>query len=224
MWNTTTALNTTEMSPTGSQAPEWVELIPAGEVIGRDGRRWLNNNPFAVVQAFIAGNMDLPVDLEHATELKGSQGEPAPAVGWVKELKVMDGAVWGRVAWNQTGVQLIATRQYRYLSPVILYQKDTGAIAGLTSVALTNRPNLNLRALNRHGEGGGQAGAARTLSADERAVCARLGISEGAYSNTAPGNGSSGRGSALASALSADEQLVCQRMGITEADYLRTAI
>jgi len=223
MWNLTTALNTTEINPTGTQAPEWVELVPAGEVIGRDGRRWVNNNPFAVVQAFQRNGVDLPVDLEHATELKAPKGEAAPAVGWVQELREMDGAIWGRVTWNRTGSQLIATRQYRYLSPVILYGKSNGVIAALSSVALTNRPNLHLQALNQHGEAGGQVSTARALNADEQKICYLLGVSEEKYLQAEARDGSAHNSSEVAGAMSDDERLICRLLGVSEEEYMKTA-
>jgi phage I-like protein len=142
------ALNNTEIGLENDALPEWVELIPSGQVVGRDGRSWSNSNPQGIIDAFNSLGMDLPVDIEHATELKAPRGEAAPAAGWIKALENRTGSIWGRVEWNPTGRELVGGKQYRYLSPVILYQKDSGLIAGLTSVALTNRPNLNLQALN----------------------------------------------------------------------------
>ena len=83
------------------QAPEWIPLVPAGQVVGRDGREWVNDNPQLVLDAFAAGSADLPLDLEHATELKAPQGEPAPAVGWIQELQIRGGQIWGRVDWTE---------------------------------------------------------------------------------------------------------------------------
>ena len=143
-----TALNSTEMFLQQGTLPEWVELIPAGRVRGRDGRAWNNSAPQTILEHFTAQRMDLPIDLEHSTELKAPKGEAAPAAGWIKELQNREGTIWGRVEWNQLGEELVATKQYRYLSPVILFHKDNGLIVGLTSVGLTNRPNLNLQALN----------------------------------------------------------------------------
>ena len=128
--------------------PERVELVPAGEVKGRDGRRWVNDNPLSILERFALQGADLPVDIEHSTELRAPKGEPAPAAGWVHRLEVVNGAVWGAINWNDTGRSLVGGKQYRYLSPVILYAPGTGRIAGLSSVALTNRPNLHLPALN----------------------------------------------------------------------------
>lgn len=147
------ALNSIELATIVASAdgeiPEWTELIPAGQVTGRDGRSWNNSDPSSILAAFAASGADLPVDLEHSTELKAPQGEPAPAAGWVKELQNRDGAVWGRIDWTDNGRELVASKSYRYLSPVIVYQRDNGLIVGLSSVGLTNRPNLRLPALNQ---------------------------------------------------------------------------
>lgn len=142
------ALNFTFKDP--ADVPEWIELLPAGPTVqGRDGRAW-RLIPDDVVQAFNADNADLPVDIEHATELRGPEGKPAPAVGWITGLEARNGAVWGRVEWNNSGGVAISERQYRYISPVFLYDKE-GRIVKLTSAALTNQPNLRLTALNREG-------------------------------------------------------------------------
>ena len=143
--NVSVALNGAELA---GYLPERVELVPAGEVKGRDGRRWVNDNPLSILERFALQGADLPVDIEHSTELRAPKGEPAPAAGWVHRLEVVNGAVWGAINWNDTGRSLVGGKQYRYLSPVILYDPGTGRIAGLSSVALTNRPNLHLPALN----------------------------------------------------------------------------
>lgn len=226
MWKQQAALNSTMIDAGSNLAPEWVELIPAGEVVGRDGRRWTNHNPSAIIQAFETGGMDLPVDLEHATELKASKGEAAPAVGWVKTLKAMEGAIWGRVLWNETGRRLIVSRQYRYLSPVILYEKSSGGIAGLTSVALTNRPNLRLQALNHQAGVRKPVSITRALNADESMICARLGVSEDEFLKTDPTSGykRSSLSSLYANTMSADERMICERIGISEEEYLKVIL
>ena len=130
-------------------APEWVELIPAGPyVVGRDGRRWLFDQPEQVVKNSMLG-ADLPLDWEHSTEKKAPQGDEAPAAAWITSLEVRAGALWGRIAWNDRGRASVASREYRYLSPVFTYDRDTLRIFRLTSVGLVNSPNLQLPALNR---------------------------------------------------------------------------
>lgn len=175
------ALNSTEIAALEEGLPAWVHLIPAGQVDGRDGRSWNNSEPQAIVDAFLAGGMDLPIDIEHSTELKAPQGEPAPAAGWIKELEDRSGGIWGRAEWNETGRTLVGGKQYRYLSPVILYNPESGTIAGLTSIGLTNRPNLNLQALNH------QTGSAKPPKEDRmlKALLAALALPEDATAEQA---------------------------------------
>lgn len=127
--------------------PEWLELVPAGEFQGRDGRRWINDQPDQVLAYNQALNRDTVVDIEHASELKAPQGEPAPAGGWIRELAVRDGAVWGRVEWTDLGTGLLSSRHYRYYSPALLYDAEH-RVRGIASVGLTNKHNLDLPALN----------------------------------------------------------------------------
>ena len=142
----------------GGGAPEWVELLPAGpEVMGRDGRRWRLDDPEAVAAASLDGSdskkREIPIDWEHATEIKAPQGEPAPAAGWITRLEVRQGALWGRVEWTERGREAVASREYRYLSPVFEYEKKGKRITRLLSAGLTNSPNLALSALNQQGQG-----------------------------------------------------------------------
>lgn len=48
-----------------ADAPEWVHLMPAGEVVARDGRQFVNSDPEAIIADFQARNVDLPIDFEH---------------------------------------------------------------------------------------------------------------------------------------------------------------
>lgn len=136
--------------PADGQAPEWIELLPGGErVLGRDGREWVNDQPQALLDAFAGDGKEIPIDIEHATELQAPQGLPAPAAGWIQALELRGAnALWGRVAWTPKGKEAVANREYRYVSPVFLYAKDSRRILKITSVGLTNQPNLRLPALN----------------------------------------------------------------------------
>lgn len=135
------------------EVPEWIELIPAGiAVIGRDGRAWINDDPAGVVAASAAEVQPLPLDWEHATEERAPEGLEAPAAGWIDRLEVREGgAIWGRVAWTPRGGAQVAAKEYRFVSPVFTYDKLSRRIGRLTSVGLTNTPNLSLTALNRQG-------------------------------------------------------------------------
>ena len=130
--------------------PRQLLLVPAGNFGGLDGRTWHNPSPQAVIARTRQIGRDIPIDIEHATELKGPQGEPAPAQGWIRlaDLKVIEGAIWGSVQWNNTGQALLADKAYRYYSPAFLYDNQ-GEVRSLKSVGLTNSQNLAaLPALN----------------------------------------------------------------------------
>ncbi|WP_299734003.1 phage protease [uncultured Endozoicomonas sp.] len=139
-------------SLTGDDAlPERLELIPAGVFSGLDGRSWNNPFPEAVIDRTRGVSRDIPIDIEHATELKGPKGEAAPAQGWIRldDLEVIDGAIWGAVEWNNSGRALLGDKAYRYYSPAFLFDGD-GEVRSIKSVGLTNTQNLSqLPALNQ---------------------------------------------------------------------------
>lgn len=132
------------------QAPEWIELIPAGEFVGRDGRGpYRLANAAAVIAASQALRMDagLPIDYDHATDFGAPAGRPAPAAGWIRDLEGRDGAIWGQVEWTRHGAAAVAMREYRYISPVFEYAQS-GEVVRLLRAALTNNPNLYLTAIS----------------------------------------------------------------------------
>lgn len=130
--------------------PEWIQLLPAGPTIqGTDGRAWTLTDPADLITAFQRRSTPLVVDWEHSSEHRAPQGLEAPAAGWIHRLELRGGAVWGNVSWTPKAAQQIQAREYRFLSPVFMHEKDSGRIVRLSSVALTNQPNLAMTALNR---------------------------------------------------------------------------
>lgn len=136
--------------PLDGLVPEWVQILPPGpEVVGEDSRGWWLRHPDQVLAALQRRARPLVIDWEHATELRAPAGLDAPAAGWVTEYEMRDGMIFGKSEWTARAAQQIANREYLYLSPVLLYQKDNREIVGVTSIGLTNQPNLPLKALNR---------------------------------------------------------------------------
>jgi len=135
------------------EAPEWIQLLPAGQIItGRDGRTWINDRPENILAAFAADGKDLPIDWEHSTQLKAPKGEAAPAAGWIKEMELRAGSIWGRVEWTGKGAATVISRENRYISPVFHFEIETNRIFRIVSCGLTNQPNLHLDALNHEKE------------------------------------------------------------------------
>jgi phage I-like protein len=133
-----------------SGAPEWIMLFPNGRmVVGRDKRQFLVNDPEAVA-ANSRPLLPLVIDYEHDFEMR-SPGDDTPAAGWIEELEVRDGAIWGRASWSARAANAIAGKEWRFISPVLLYRRDTDPmeVAAIASAGLTHRPNLDLKALNR---------------------------------------------------------------------------
>ncbi len=131
-------------------APDWVHIVPMPGPV----RTIKGDGPYRIAdaQAVIAASMadprGIPVDENHATQLRGARGEPAPARGWVKQMEARADGIWARVDWNASGEALMSERAYRGLSPVILHQPN-GVILAIRTLALTNTPNMiGLTALN----------------------------------------------------------------------------
>lgn len=89
------------------------------------------------------------IDRDHQLQLAANEkvGGTAPANGWITQLEVRNGAVWGKVEWTDLGTDAIEKKHYRGISPVFAIDKK-GRALGLVSAALTNNPNLDLVALN----------------------------------------------------------------------------
>jgi phage I-like protein len=176
-----------------THAPEWIELIPAGEFEGRDGRGpYRLDDPAAVIAATAALKMEagLPIDYDHATDFAAPEGRPAPAAGWIREFAARQGALWGRVEWTRPGAEAVATHEYRYISPVFEHAKD-GSVIRVLRAALTNNPNLYLTAIaarvacEQREMADGSADDANAMSNENLStiLCALLGLGDGASSD-----------------------------------------
>ena len=129
-------------------APDWIELVPAGENIeALDGRKFKNPDPSKVVERFNSHPIDLPLDWEHSTEVKAPKGDEAPAAGWIKQLEIRNGAIYARIEWTKRGSASVCSKEYRYVSPAFTYNKDREILA-IASAGLTNHPALVMKALS----------------------------------------------------------------------------
>ncbi|RUQ34814.1 MAG: hypothetical protein EKK71_15210 [Candidatus Competibacteraceae bacterium] len=202
--------------PVGSP-PDWIELVPAGpEVVGVDGRRWLNDRPGQIVTAFQQRRRPLVIDWEHATEYRAPQGLDAPAAGWVDRLEVRAGAIWGHVqTWTARARQQLTERAYRYLSPAFLFEKVSSRIVALTSAGLTNTPNLALVALNRVDLG------VQPLTDTTREIARQMGLDPAALRQHQRTQQEHACNAAHWDAqLSPNQRRICETMGIDPAAFL----
>lgn len=128
-----------------------VRIFPAGTFRSNDGRpkecpSWVMNAACAqrLIAAAASKKVDYSFDYEHQTLRAVTNGKPAPASAWFKSLEWVegDGLYAVDVDWTAAASQMIAAREYRYLSPMFDYHPVTGEVGQLINVALTNLPAL----------------------------------------------------------------------------------
>lgn len=129
-----------------------MRLVPAGSFCARDGRPF--DAPYWFTDANIATQVirraqeekdDLVIDYEHQTLHCETNGQPAPAAGWFKEMEWRDGqGIYAvNVRWTKTAQAHIDAEEYRYLSPVFTYDPQTGEVLRILMAALTNKAGLD---------------------------------------------------------------------------------
>lgn len=134
---------------TATAAEQWVHLLPAGTVQGRDGRGpYIVRDLPAVIHETrrYAGRNLIVIDYEHQADHAARNGKPAPAAGWVKALQQRADGIWGLVEWTERAAAHLRAKEYRYLSPVFTHTRE-GRVLRLLRAGLTNNPNLELTAL-----------------------------------------------------------------------------
>lgn len=142
---------TAEITAQGGTVPDAIQLFPAGTFRATDGRPadapgWTLTAELAarlIQQASARANPYL-IDYEHQTLRAEQNGQPAPAAGWFRVLEWREGSgLWAvGVEWTDRARTMIASGEYRYISPVFTYDK-AGRIQRLLHAALTNDPALD---------------------------------------------------------------------------------
>jgi phage I-like protein len=137
------------------QASADVQLLPAGEFVGRDGRpgkdlTWkLSDAQGAKLAATLTArhaHVQFQFDYEHQAMHADSNGQPAPASGWCSkfEWRSGEGLFALSVQWTERALGMIQANEYKYISPVLLYDKSTGEVKDLLNAALVGRPGLTM--------------------------------------------------------------------------------
>lgn len=175
-----TALCSAVAFAASDDAPEWINLLPAGPVRTMDGR-----GPYTVasmaelIAASLPAGQKLALDENHATDKGAALGLPAPAQGWIVALEAREDGLWGKVDWTGPGRQLMADKAYSGVSPVVAHTHDK-RIVRLLRASLTNTPNLQ-GLVSLHSEGNTMDWKAKLIemlgldsSADDAAIEAAL--------------------------------------------------
>ena len=139
-----------------ANVPEKYFLIfPEGQIKAKDGRpfevpAWVmqKDNGVALANALNVSSKDVVIDYEHQTILSKQNGQAAPAAGWLKAggFEYVDGIglCSNNYEFTAKAKDYINNGEYRFKSPVILYDEKTGVVNGLHSVAITNDPALSI--------------------------------------------------------------------------------
>lgn len=146
------ALLSSTLALSGSADTSQVQVLPFGEFAARDGRpgpgkTWklsdAQGRALAVKLNAIAAQTPLVIDYEHQTLQAEENGAPAPAAGFMTGFAWRDGqGLWATTEWTARAKGYITGGEYRYISPVLRYDPDTGDVVGLEMAALTNYPAL----------------------------------------------------------------------------------
>lgn len=132
-----------------------IQLFPLGEFSARDGRpgkvkgatakswRLTNEDAQALIKRWGQRATRVVVDYEHQTHLSDTNGQPAPAAGWIVGLELTSDGLYAAVEWTDRARAAIRAKEYQYISPVFFWDKTTGAVLELVSVGLTNNPALD---------------------------------------------------------------------------------
>ena len=119
--------------------PNKIKLIPLGTVLSQKGKFIIDKQDFLALKAqFKNRQLDLVIDYEHQTLTNNE----APAAGWIKGLELLTDGVYGCVEWTPRALKMLKDKEYRYLSPVVLLDKNKH-VRALHSVALTNTPAID---------------------------------------------------------------------------------
>ncbi len=128
-----------------NSVPGEIHVVPIGE--WKDRGFVISEAECAeIVRNFEEFGIRLVIDWEHQSLNCAENGAPAPAVGWIGKLEVRENGVWAtEVEWTAEGRRMLEAKEYRYISPVLVFDDHdphTNEYIGcaLHSVAITNTP------------------------------------------------------------------------------------
>lgn len=146
---TTRAAFKNSLLPKSVKGGEEIEVLvsPLGTFPHPDGEQLCTREAFdALVDKWRAdGEPEILVDFDHASETGG----PTEAAAWATDLRSDEEGLHATFRMTDKGAEALSATRYRYLSPA-WYVDEEGHPTELSTIALTNRPNLPVpRLLNR---------------------------------------------------------------------------
>lgn len=150
---TTRAAFKNSLLPKSVKGGEEIEVLvsPLGTFPHPDGEQLCTREAFdALVEKWRAdGEPEILVDFDHASETGGA----TEAAAWATNLTSDKDGLHATFRMTDKGAEALSATRYRYLSPA-WYVDEEGHPTELSTIALTNRPNLPVpRLLNRKPDG-----------------------------------------------------------------------
>ncbi len=100
-----------------------------------------------VLADFAASSADGMIDLQHFSipdpDLTIDSPDKHDAMGWYSLEVRPDGSLWAvNVHWSDEGARRLRMKLQRYISPVVLVNKETREVCGLWNLALVSQPAM----------------------------------------------------------------------------------
>ena len=132
---------TSQISLQDGGVPSRIPLHPFGEFFGNGRRCVFDEASLAAVREQLRQNgRPWVLDWHHATlDVEAGKRDKAPAAGFIQDVVVEEGYVYGLVEWTPEGAADVLKGASAFISPVLLHTED-GHVIGYHSHALTNRP------------------------------------------------------------------------------------
>jgi phage I-like protein len=128
----------------GNQPREHL-IVPEGEVDSANGTFHCDAADIAaVIKEFDRQGINVVVDYNHTYAGKDIPADPStPAAGWITKLRHEAGkGLMGLIEWTEKARELIRKKEFRYLSPSVWLNKQTGHVMCLDSAGLTHKPAI----------------------------------------------------------------------------------
>jgi len=135
-----------------------IQLFPAGQFTAPEGALqgegpWhLDSTLASEVISALSANNDILIDYDHQSLLFTKNQKPLDVAGTFSGAKLQwrenSGLFASQVQWAAAAKAHFAEGKYLYISPLFTYEKSTGAVKHLISVAVTDNPAIkNMRAI-----------------------------------------------------------------------------
>jgi phage I-like protein len=137
------------------QAPTRVQLVPAGQFASRDGRpapgrAWQLGDAMGQALAtklnarHAAPRPSFGFDYEHQSLHAEKNGQPAPRSASMRSFEWVagDGLYATDVDWTDKGAAAVLAKEYGYVSPVLIYDKNDYVVHDVFNAAVVHTPAL----------------------------------------------------------------------------------